>query len=56
MFGGSHYPRTAEWLNNYAEEISQQVQPCACVCMCVFMFLNSSAHGSLLHGADRVPA
>lgn len=25
MFGGSHYPRTAQWLENYAEEIKQQV-------------------------------
>lgn len=25
MFGGSHYPRTPEWLTNYAEEVSQQV-------------------------------
>lgn len=25
MFGGSHYPRTAEWLDNYAKEIAQQV-------------------------------
>lgn len=37
MFGGSHYPRTAEWLNNYAEEISQQVRqavPMLRVCVC----------------------
>jgi len=26
MFGGSHYPRTAEWLDNYAKEIAQQVR------------------------------
>lgn len=26
MFGGSHYPRTAEWLTNYADEITQQVR------------------------------
>jgi beta-galactosidase/beta-glucuronidase len=25
MFGGSHYPRTPKWLDNYAEEIAQQV-------------------------------
>jgi beta-mannosidase len=25
MFGGSHYPRTPEWLANYADEITQQV-------------------------------
>jgi hypothetical protein len=25
MFGGSHYPRTPEWLENYAQEIAQQV-------------------------------
>jgi beta-galactosidase/beta-glucuronidase len=40
MFGGSHYPRTAEWLNNYAEEISQQVSVCASalnpVSICMF--------------------
>lgn len=30
MFGGSHYPRTPQWLENYAEEISQQV--CATPC------------------------
>lgn len=24
MFGGSHYPRTQAWLDNYAEEIAQQ--------------------------------
>jgi hypothetical protein len=25
MFGGSHYPRTPEWLASYADEMTQQV-------------------------------
>lgn len=41
MFGGSHYPRTAEWLNNYAEEISQQVRACPYVCVCVSGFVRT---------------
>jgi hypothetical protein len=37
MFGGSHYPRTKEWITDYAEEIAQQVCEAFCVMLCVFV-------------------